>query len=92
MTILGIDASSCDKQYGYQDCAVTHVRPEYVAECARELNNARQSYLAMTDCNPLPYGELEEAMEEIDRLEKKFHTAWNAWKNGDDPEYADVPF
>ena len=92
MTTLGINASDRDRKYGYQDCAVTHVKPEYVAECARKWNNAWQSYLAMTDCIPLPYAELEEAREEIDRLEKKFHIAWNAWKNGDDPESESIPY
>ena len=80
MTALGINFSSRDIDRFYWSKPSTHGKPKQLLRVEGKIEDLWTRYLRQCDIVPLPNMELDNLLDEIDRLEKVRGILWNEWQ------------
>lgn len=81
MTVLGIDVTDRDPDVFYWPKPNWHGKPAELLRVESKIEDLWGRYLKKCDKVSFPNIELDNLLDEIDRLEKVKEILWNEWQN-----------
>lgn len=65
---------------GWESISSAHkARPDYLVQAQERRDRANETWLALTDVEPLPYEEINAAFERLRQAEEEYSAAWERW-------------